>query len=66
MQWAIYCCGVWYVLHYLDDFLLMGAPATSEAANAASLAIEVFLGLAFQWQTTKQRGLPHHSHFSVL
>ena len=30
-----------WLLHYLDDFLLFGAPGTLEAASAAAMAMEV-------------------------
>ena len=42
VAWAIHCCGVRYILHYLDDFLIMGAPISSEATIAASKAMEFF------------------------
>ena len=42
VAWAIHCCGVRYILHYLDDFLIMGAPNSSEATIAASKAMEFF------------------------
>ena len=42
VAWAIYCHGVCYVLHYLDDFLLLGAPDSAEATMASSMATELF------------------------
>ena len=26
LAWVLYCDGIPFVLHYLDDFLLLGAP----------------------------------------
>ena len=26
MTWALFSRGIWFVLHYLDDFLLIGPP----------------------------------------
>ena len=45
VAWAIHCGGVRYLLHYLDDFLIFGAPLSEEATVAASQASE-FLTLA--------------------
>ena len=41
VAWAIHCRGVRWLLHYLNDFLLFGAPDTLEAASAAAVATEV-------------------------
>ena len=41
LAWALYCQGMRYFLHYLDNFLFIGAPDSPEAAIAASLATDV-------------------------
>ena len=42
MAWAIANQGVRFVLHYLDDFLLLGAPHSNEAADAKDSTLAVF------------------------
>ena len=41
VAWAIHCQGVRWLLHYLNDFLLLGTPGTLEVASAAAVAMEV-------------------------
>ena len=40
VAWAIHCRGVRWLLQYLDDFLLFGAPGTLEVASTVVLAME--------------------------
>ena len=42
VTWAIHQHGVRFVLHYLDDFLFLGALNSGEAPNTAIQADEVF------------------------
>ena len=34
-----HCTGIWYVFHYLNDFLLIGAPNTDKGARVLSIAL---------------------------
>ena len=56
VAWVIYCRGVWWLLHYLDDFLFIGASGTSEASLAASSAAEVFAGTGIPVASLKTEG----------
>ena len=42
LAWAVHCSGVRYVLHYLDKFLLLGSPGSSEADLALMSATRTF------------------------
>ena len=37
IAWALQCAGVQHQLHYLDDFLFMGAPAWYEGSSQTSV-----------------------------
>ncbi len=54
--WAIHYRGVQFVMHYLDDFLLFGAPGSTEATVAAALASEVFSHTGIPVATHKTEG----------
>ena len=56
VAWAIYCRGVRWLLHYLDDFLFFGASGTSEASLAASSAAGVFAGTGIPVSSLKTEG----------
>ena len=56
VAWAIHLCGVRFLLHYMEDFLLLGAPGTSEANNAAFLAKEFFSYAGIPVATHKTEG----------
>ena len=47
IAWVFHCAGIRYQIHYLDDFLFIGAPNTDEGARALSTAIQIlqFLGV---------------------
>ena len=47
MEWIIRQEGVRFVIHYLDDFLLMRGPTSSECSRALTTLLSVFdrLGL---------------------
>jgi hypothetical protein len=42
LAWAVHCQGVQNILHYLDDFLLIGSPSSSEAAHALETTMAFF------------------------
>ena len=56
LSWAIYCRGVRYLLHYLDDFLLIGAPESNEAAVAFSTTMDTFRELGVPVASQKTEG----------
>jgi len=41
-EWVIKRTGVDFVLHYLDDFLVIGAPESQEYAEALLKVLRVF------------------------
>ena len=41
LAWALHRAGIRYQLHYLDDFLFLGAPDTEEAARALAVALGI-------------------------
>ena len=45
VAWCIHCQGVRFLMHYLDDFLILGAPGTQEAAVALD-TVQYFLTTA--------------------
>ena len=55
MTWALFSRGIWFVLHYLDDFLLIGPPESREASQAKEIATTVFgeLGAPITSQKTE-------------
>lgn len=52
IAWVLRCQGITCQLHYLDDFLLIGAPNTKQAAHFLALALE----------TLRMLGIPVASH----
>ena len=56
LAWAVHCNGVRYVLHYLDDFLLLGSPGSSEAGLALSSATRTFQTLGVPVADHKTEG----------
>ena len=42
MAWALHWAGIRHLIHYLDDFLLMGAPNTEEGAHVLAIALRIF------------------------
>lgn len=42
LAWVLHCHGIAHQLHYLDDFLFLGAPYTDEAARALEIVSRVF------------------------
>ena len=53
---ALYCHGIRYVMHYLDDFLFIGTPDSHEAARTAELASATFDHLGVPVTTNKTEG----------
>lgn len=41
MAWALHWAGIRHLIHYLDDFLLMGAPGTQEGAHILAIALRI-------------------------
>ena len=56
VAWIIHCWGVRWLLHYLDDFLLFGAPGTLEVASAAALAMEALANAGIPVAAHKTEG----------
>ena len=56
IAWVLHCQGVHYQLHYLDNFLFFGAPATSEATATLSLVTNVFQHLGIPVAAHKTEG----------
>ena len=56
LAWALHCNGIRYMLHYLDDFLLLGSPGTSEAEQALTLATHTFNTLGVPVANHKKKG----------
>ena len=53
---SIHCRGVHWLLHFLDDFLLFGAPGTLEVASAAAMAMEVLANASIPVAAHKTEG----------
>lgn len=47
IAWALQCAGIEHQIHYLDDFLFIGAPNTDEGARALAIALRIleYLGV---------------------
>jgi hypothetical protein len=56
MAWALHWAGI--LIHYLDDFLLMGAPNSEEGAQILHLAIRTFQLLGIPVTAQKWRVPP--------
>ena len=56
MAWVLHCRGIRCLLHYLDDFLLFGAPGTTEATQALQIALTTFNDLHIPVATQKTEG----------
>ena len=39
---ALFCRGIRFLMHYLDDYLFLGAPGTQDASRAAAVATDTF------------------------
>ena len=58
LAWALHCSGIRHQIHYLDDFLFMGAPKSREGAEALLFALSLFRASVSQWP---HRALRHVS-----
>ena len=56
VAWVLHCAGIQHQLHYIDDFLFLGAPDTGEGARALSIALEVFQLLGIPVAVHKTEG----------
>ena len=56
LAWALHCNRITYVLHYLDDFLLLSSSGTSEAERALTLATHTFNTLGVPVANHKTEG----------
>ncbi len=54
--WVLHCNGIAHKLHYLDDFLFLGAPYTEEAAKALETASQVLHMLGIPIAVHKTEG----------
>ena len=62
-KWIIRRTGVSFVIHYLDEFLVIGAPATSECSVALGIVMDVFHRLGFPVAVEKLEGPTPHLEF---
>ena len=55
IAWALHCAGIQHQIHYLNDFLCMGAPDMEEASRALGVALWVLehLGVPVAVHRTK-------------
>ena len=55
VTWVLHCAGVRHLIHYLDDFLLMGSPNSREGVEALTTAMRIlkFLGIPVAIQKTE-------------
>ena len=56
MQWIFRSQGIKLTLHYLDDFIVFGAPATAECQVALDLALQLCRRLGIPIATHKTEG----------
>lgn len=55
-EWIMRQSGVQFVLHYLDDYLVAGAPSSPECAAALTTMMDVFNRLGFPIASEKVEG----------
>ena len=56
ISWALHVAGIPHQLHYLDDFLFLGAPNTDEGKRALELALQIFEFLGIPVAVHKTEG----------
>jgi hypothetical protein len=56
VAWAIHCQGVRFVMHYLDDFLLLGAPDSQEVAHSLNVTLNFLFRSGIPVATHKTEG----------
>ena len=63
VEWIVRDQGVHFVIHYLDDFLVMGAPSSDECATALKTLLTVFGRLGLPVALDKLEGPATHLEF---
>jgi len=56
LAWILHCRGIHFLLHYLDDFLFLGAPCSTEAEQAKQVARQTFAELGVPIADKKTEG----------
>ena len=56
MEWILRQAGVVNIIHYLDDFLLVGAPGSPECAESLAKLLEIFAELGLPVALDKLEG----------
>ena len=56
LSWVLHHCGVRYLIHYLDDFLIFGAPFMGEAHSALRIVMNVLADLRVPVSLPKLEG----------
>ena len=56
VEWILHRQGVKCVLHYLDDFLIIGRPGTEECSGGLATLLNIFERLGLPVATHKQEG----------
>ena len=56
IAWALHMAGIQDQIHYLDDFLFLGPPATDVAARALSVVLRILDHLGFPVAMHKTEG----------
>ena len=57
LTWALYCKGARHILHYLDDFLILGPPGSTETATIRLLVESTLRRLGVPIAHHKTEGL---------
>ena len=57
LEWIIRASGVHHILHYLDDFLVLGPPHSGVCLAALEAMISICQSLGVIWQPTRLLGL---------
>ena len=57
LEWILRNHGMRHILHYLDDFLIMGAPGTSECALALTTVLTLCADLGVPLAPENVEGL---------
>jgi hypothetical protein len=65
VAWAIHCQGVRFIMHYLDNFLVLGPPALRKLPTLWTLYCSFYLGPGSQWLPIRLRALLLLYHFWV-
>ena len=60
VTWVLFSWGIRYIIHYLDDFLLLGSPFTDEGRVYRNIAVQTFEELAIPVAYPKLEGPTPH------